>query len=757
MEIQNIKKQDLRTLKLKNTDHKKYIDDYIQTAIDNSEYAKKVENMQDIWTTNAMYYEGYQMYQLPGAYTSSNSQSNLASNGVTDDTMRAAYEMLKARGFVDTTKFNTKKDENGNYWLTNNKIKNVIDGMKAYMTSSRKEITVKSDDYPGNDGIEFALKQKLHQLATEKRLWQQLWNPCIDLVQVYGLAWFDINFNRRINPPNGDFEFHYYHPSDVLMDVFSRQKYYINSNYIIRKRQMELEEAREYFSGKQFKLSQDQINLITGDSEFNRFNINNLELNYKTRIDNKDYVTIYYGEISKVYSNKVKTANILGIDEMLEGMNIKSDDNFEFDEKWQFDFIFTPSLGTVYFAEAQHYDKTDMQSYQYKCIPMVNRESLIRQHPVSEVEGLIKLQDIINIANSLIFQNAAEQNYVRYMLSSALKKYEKTFYKFLKGSGIFWLDDAALQPGTKMSDLLHPIKTQPISPEIIQLMNLAVDAIKENGVVHESLAGEYPDKGSISGVAVQKLKESNMRRLNYKEENINWATSVAGQKLYIIYAQEYKMDDFIRTSDRNKNEPIHTVLNGTMTLQQYIQFLQENYPEMEVEQAAEEFEKLNDVEIQYSKTDQRGGMQDPEEIMNNKSVVYINQLLDPTTQKPYRMKIKVEMDFESERNELETVIKAEAMRGRGDLSRKDYYYFMGGQFRDKSDELIGNLEKENKVLQMADMLSKNPEIMQLVQAVIAKTQQQGQDTAGNVQQGQGIPSARQREQAVKQVRQMEQE
>lgn len=724
MEITTIKKQDLRTLKIKKAEHKDFIDDYIRECIENAEYAKKVENMQDIWTTNAMYYEGYQMYQLPGSNSSNNSQSNLATSGITDDTLRAAYEMLKARGFVDTTKFNTKKDDNGNYWLTNNKIKNVIDGMKAYMTGSRKEITVKSDDYPGNNGIEFGMRQKFYQLQTEKRLWQQLWNPCIDLTQVFGLAWFDTLYNRRVNPPLGDFEFNYYHPSDVLMDIFARQKYFINSSYIIRKRQMEVDDAREYFSSKQFKLSADQIKNIIADSEYNRFNINNLGQNYKTRVDAKEYVTIYYGENSKVYSNKIKASNILGIDDLLQGMNINDDNDFEFDEKWHFDFIYTPCLGAVYFAEADYYDKMNMQNYQYKCIPMINRESLVRQHPVSEVEGLIKLQDIINIANSLIFQNAAEQNYVRVVLSSALKKYEQTFYKFLKGSGVFWLDDAALQPGTKVSDLMQFVKTQPVSPEIINLMNLAVEAIKENGIVHESLAGEYPDKGSISGIAVEKLKQSNMKRLNYKEENINWATSVAGQRIYTMYAKEYKMEDFVRTSNRKTNEPMHTVLNGIMTIAEYVDFLQQNYPNMEnVEQAAEEFEKINDVEIQYSKTDKRGATQDPEQIMQEKSVVYVNQLIDPSTNKPYPMKIKIEMDFESERNELETRIVAQDLRKNRDISKKQYFKYLGPPFNDNYDENEKELKEENAVLEMAETLTKNPEIMQLVSAVIAKTEQ----------------------------------
>jgi hypothetical protein len=323
-----------------------------------------------------------------------------------------------------------------------------------------------------------------------------------------------------------------------------------------------------------------------------------------------------------------------------------------------------------------------------------------------------------------MFENARQQNYVRYIMKSTFKKYESTFMKFLQGSGVFWAE--GLSENEKVQDAIQQVKPATLPPEILAFLQMTIEDIKENGVIHESLAGEYPEKGSISGVAVEKLRRGNMQRLQYKEDNINWACSTGGSRMYRIYATEYKMDDYIRLTNRTKNDPNHLVLNGIFTLAQYEKYIQDNYPTYDIRTATQLFEKENDVEIQYSKTNNEGLPEDADKIIQENSLVYVNMLIDPKTNNPYRMKIKVEMDFDSERDKQELRIIATNLRANREISRKDYFKFLGEPFVENYEELEKNLSEESKIMQTAEMLAKNPEIAQLVDKVIQNVQQQNQ-------------------------------
>lgn len=721
MEIITRKNLDARTLNIKkNRQHRDHITGIVKDMIEMAEWVKKVENMPEIWATNAFYNEGHQV-----------------AIGTTDNVLKNMVQDLMQKGYLDTTKYRTKKDENNQLWIVDNKVGKIVESMKAYLTGSRKVVTVKSDDYPGNNGIESGVRHLLEMIQKKKRIWEQVWNPCIDMVQVYGLAWYDVTFNRRINYPYGDFQFNYYHPADVLFDPYAKLKYFLDRRYTIRKRQMNVEDAREYF--KRFKLSEDELRNIHADSEYSRYNVYNAD-SKMTPLSSDGFVTLYYGEYTKTYAEKRSLTEDMGLKSLLDEMEISGiDEKSETDLRYKFDFLYTEGLGVVYHGESKYYDKTDFDNDQYDCIPIINKESLVRQHPVSDVEKLIKYQDLINIMKSLILNNARDQNMVRYIMAKAFKKYEKTFMEFLKQSGVFWVDN--LSEKQKIGDIMQEVKTSQLPEIVVRFLEIAIEDIKEHGVVHESLEGAYPGSG-ISGVAIENLKQANMTRLSYKEDNINWAVTTGAQKIYRIYASAFKMEDFVPVANRNQNDPKGFILNGMFTLEEYIQYITENYPGVDIEVASAEFEKYNDVEIQYG-VEQRTGevAPNPEQIMKEKSIVYVNYLINPRTNEPYNLKVTLEMDFKAQRNELEAKIVAGELRGKGDLSRRDYYIQLGPPYSDKVDELIKNLEEENQILKMATALSKNPDALevvtpvlqnpqmaQIVSAVIAQIGQQQQQT-----------------------------
>lgn len=685
--------RDAREINLKVKKDKDYLNSRIKSWIDQSELLMSEENIIDIWNTNILYKEGYQ-----------------TPIGTTNNVLKSALDMLKSRGFLDTSQFKTAPDKKNYIWVKDNKIDKAINDVNAYFTNVRHVATVKPDEFPANNKIEYGVRQMLLNLSERKQLWEQIWIPCIEDMGTYGLSWFDSVFDRRINGPTGDFKFDTYHPRDVLVDIFARKMYFRDARYVIRKKVMTLDEAKIFFSRKEFGLTKAEIDNLKPDTEYRRF-AGSREYSQlsKLQYSSERFVTVYIGEYKQYHSRQMKLTDYYGLNDY-ENEIPKEDNIFEIDEISIYDFIYNTHLGCVLHKEADYYDKTDFDNWQYAVAPFYNRKSGVRLHPLSDVERLIEIQDIINLTKSLILDNARQRNYVRFMIAKSLQKYEKKFSTFLEGAGLFFVDDEILK-----DKLYEKVDTPELPKEIYEFLDIAQEIIKDNGIVHESLSGSLPEnKQNLSGIAIQRLQNANKQKLQYKETNINWAISQGGRRIYRIYAEEYTSAEFQAIIGGKKNDPSHTVLNGTMTLAEYTQFLQQIYPNVDPIVAGKLFEKNNDVEIQYAKTGEEGGEQDPAEIFAEKSVVYINHLINPNSQKPYKFAIKIGFDYEAERNELENRIVAREMFVDGVLDAEMFLEYSGPPFSDRKEEIL----EKNKLYQLAKILEQRPDLTAIVQQLM---------------------------------------
>ena len=701
---------DARNIDLKNEDHRQYLKDRIEHWIELNENVIKTTGMFDIWNNNILYYEGY---QCPVGF---------------NEDWRKVVSQLNSKGLLDTTQFRLKKDEQDNVWFTNNKIGLVTDSVEATLTEARKEISVKSDDYPGNDGIENGVRQYLEYISKKKQLWEQLWIPCIRTYSKLGLSWYDFLFDHRKNPPVGDITFNLYHPKDVYFDIYSKEMYYRDKNYIVKKKKLPIEEAIRYLTSKPFNIS---IEDISADVEYDTF-----AGNYQgvSQLGTDEFVTLYFVEYRQLATEKKRLSEHYGIamDDELHG------DEIEFDTVYHYDAIYNRKLGVIYHAPSKYIDHSDFDNDQFATIPFYNKQSGVRIHPISDIEKLIIIQDAINITNSLVINNARQKNKLRAIVKRTLKdKYGDLFEQFLNvGNVTFPVDEE--DDVRKAFDF---VEFPDIPSEIPRMLEMFESTITSQGIIHESLAGEMPHKGNISGVAVSRLQERNLGRIGYKFTNINWATTQGGRRIYKMIAEEFTHEEYLRNQKIGKAQAKATPLNVVLTIEQYENFLKESYPGMDPEAAAQHFEEHNSVEIQYTTKDLQGNPLPPDVIRREKSLVFINFMKDYDN-KPWNLDVSVSVDYEATRNEMENTIIATEMRKNNEISLSDYYDFLPGPFRVNKDKLIDNLMKERRALQLAkEIEAKGPEAEQFIEQSLQKYDEakQQQEQAAKQQARQGAP------------------
>ncbi len=685
---------DNRKLDLKKEEHRKYIDKLIGDWITQSERKMEEDNLISTWDLYQYYYEGY---QTPIGTTDSALQEFVNKNSST----------------LDTRNFRIQRDKDNIIYFTDNKIGRVIDGATSDFTSVKKNTIVENDDFTSNDNIEYSVQNWFTQWEQQKRVWEQTRQVNIKQMMIYGISWGSVNYNPRVNIPYGEITEEVLHPKDVLIDIYCLQKYFLDTRYVIKKKRLELEEAKKFFK----RLGVDESKIYPDDPVTEK-------VSKESIIGDNQYVTVYIGEYRKSYTEEISLAETMGLDIP----DLPKEDTIEREEMWYFDFIYNRLTGTVYHSEAKYYDKSDTTNWQFKTVPYFNKESGITLYPVADMRELMNIQDTINILKSLLFNNARQKNIVRMMVKKNLKEtYGDMFETWLKYGGVLPIDEEE-----DIKKAIDHFEIPDLPKETYQFLDITEQTMKSATVYHESMMGEYPEKGDISGIAIQKLQAMQRQRNNYKGDNIAWAVTTLANKIYRILAEEYTEEHFVKVNSRNKSDMQYIPMCAVWTLAMYEEFLQKVYPGLSLEESSAKFEEHNDVLIEYTMQNPENGTElSAEEIAKDKSLVFINHLRD-INNKAYPLKIKVEFAWDNDTNQLEDRIIASELFDKGYYPFDMYLRKLGGDFALEAEEIIRKVKEERQDKQLLEQIElRGKDFMILLQELM-----QQYDTAVNNKKGQ---------------------
>lgn len=612
--------------------------------------------------------------------------------GNTDDVMTEFLRANINRGVIDRTRFKTQKDEHGKLiFIIDNKISQVWDAINSIFADAKRTTTVQNDDYEGNDGLEFGVGEALQREEEDKQWWENVRLPAIRQMNKYGLSWEYTTHNKNINPPNGEIRLDYAHPAEILLDAKATKQYFLNSRYIIRRERKTLEEVAEIL--KSIDLPEEWAETDTDPVE------GYYQMKSPEKLSTNDlYQTLYWFEFRKIYTNK---------EQMLE---YDINDSIHYDTIHYFRGLYLSNKGVVWFGENPYVDKDDFDNWQFTIVPYFDKNSDIRITPTSLLEKLISLQDVLTVLNSLTINRTIDMAKLRLFIKQKLEdKFGADLLKtFIKSGGYLPVeaDDEA-----NIRNMISTWELEGLPPEHYQFIQSVEQAIKDNSTTHESITGEMPIKGNISGVAITKLRQANQSKLSYKNTNINWTPTQTARLHYRIMAVEWKEEKFIKATNQDPDNPRYIPLNAIWNGMDYEKFLQKAYPDMDLMKALELFEKKNDVLVIYPRIDDRG-MPPSEEYSKLNSVILINHLRDLDGQR-YRLTIKVNFDFDAKTDKLEDLVFGTTLFESGKMQLKRLLDLKGGYFKHNADKIVAENEEADQIIAMAKaMAERGPEFIQ---------------------------------------------
>lgn len=671
-------KREFKDIKLSNNGgivdagDKDWLDNLFGKAwIPEAEQEMSGSGMHEIWERNVLYAEGE---QVPVGHSNDYFKQYVRTNS----------------GRLNLTGFKTKKDANDKIYVVDNKIPEVVNGMIGEFALGEKTWQVKHDENPRNDRIEHVVQRYLTEFDIRKKYQKKVKNPCIRKWAKFGLSWIEQEYDPYVNLPIGDIIFDVLHPKDVLVDPLSQKDYFVDARYIIRKKRVELSIAQKFLK-ENFDINEKNV---TADTEYERY-----ATYHKTSlsVDSMDrFVTFYYVEWKEicldVYEQGVKERQLLA---------------------WEALYI-PGKVGTVWMRKNPHVDPRRIDGWAFRRKPLVGAASEIRLYPQSIVEKLANIQDIINITKSLILDRERQKAKIwGFVLSKLKDNYGDLFKEWTKYGGLLPVDGAEdIKGAVSFLDIPN------VSPETYQFAEMMEKSFKDQGPKREVLSGRLPDQRSDtpSGTAIQKLMEANTKVLTEAYDAMEWQDNEIAISTYNILATEMTEEDFIDFTDAKPDDPKYVPINAVMSLAEYEEHLQRMFPGVDPMMAAEMFEQKNDVEIHFATSDNAGRKMPGDVVKDKQSVVFVNMLFNPEGDKRFAMDIKVEIDFNAEKDKMEDRAMADRMRQRGEIALEDYYEFQGGRFAAEKDKLLENLAKERKEIAYGELVTeRGPEFEAIVQ------------------------------------------
>lgn len=683
---------DRRQADLSILEHKREIEEQMEKWIDVSFAQMASEGMHEIWKKNIEYVEGY---QVPVGHSSDVMTQYVNSN----------KDIIDYREFrLDES---SKRSKKAPLYFVDNKIRTVIDGMVGDYAEAKKTLSVKADNDPQNDKIEKVLERYFAKLEEELQIWENYRIPIIHDMAKLGLGWLEVSYNpyRNIDRGGGiDYKIH--HPKDVGIDVNSKKHFFADARYIVVREELPLKEAQHYY-GK-FGIDPEKVK---PDSEGRLADPNPRVAQLD---DDEKYVTNYRILYREMYTDQVN------IDEYY-GTEPENGEPAVLDEErmYYFNVVYNTDLGVVDHSINKYADIRQHKQWQFNVIPFCNRHSDVKLFPQSDVEVLIRIQDIINITKSLIIDNARDKVKVRALIKKKIsEKFPDLWDMFMSEGGAFPIDDEDLGYGEDIRSAIHFIDTPDLPKELYTFITIAEESFRDQSIRNEALQGSYPEKsGYLSGVAVSKLQQANKRLLNFKDTNIEWAINTEARILYRMIALEFKENDFLHIMDAKKGEAKYIPYSVIFNLQEYQDYLLGAFPELPIEEASAIFENENEVDIFYSQ-EREGRVLEKQEVMENNSLVYINHLVD-FKGGIKEVRVKVKFEFDVERNKLEERIYASELFAQGKFPYLWMLKMLGGTFEENAETIQADLNKEQQAALIAEMITKaDDETVQKIVAIL---------------------------------------
>lgn len=687
---------DFNNINIKNESVQETLKTTFQNWIDESFKEMNVEGMIDIWYANQMYYEGY---MTPTALTNDALRDFISNN----------RDLIDQKSFNANT-FRTKINKDKKLFFQDNKITEVIDNEIGDFTSVKKVINVKSDKNPTNDKISKIVSLYLEKHESKEQVWEQYRIPNIEGMMINGLYWGKISYNPYVNLPEGKIIYESIHPSDVAIDpkaTNSRQKYFLDVNYIVHKKRFTLDEAKRYLAN--FSITPDRVN---SDNDYYQYG----DTNYVSGDSNEQFVTIYYIEY--------KRENIIeydkGVKELLTNY---------------YQAIYNSSLGVIEHKINKYADPRRHNAWQYSIFPYYNKQSKLRIYPQSDIEKFIVVQDIINIMKTMILDSAKSRTKLRLIVLTKLKeKFPDLWDTFEKYGGTFPVDPEDLKE-LGVNDIraaIQSVEVQPLPKEVYDFLNIAEQSFKDQSVRHEALQGKYAERGNsnLSGVAIEKMMEQNKLSGLYKEINIQWVATQEAIYIYRIIAQEFNQADFIKIQNGNTGAD-YIPVNTVMSVAEFNQYLAKQFPNVPTEQAIDIFQQDNDIKVIIPTKDESGMPITNIDELENLGVVFINYIRMPDGQgkyQPYELNISIDLDFESDKNRIEEKLIANQLFTTGYFVNsptfmKDFLELQGGVFESNADKILSEISEADKAKQLGEALIKSGLEQQAVMLLQSQTQQ----------------------------------
>jgi hypothetical protein len=630
---------DFRYIKLNDQTHRNYLKQMFNDYIEASELEIVSSKMHSIWEYNNLYYESH---MVPVGWSDEHLENFVYSNS----------------GRIDTTQFEVRPvkqgKRKGKVFVTKNLITDVIDRDNARFADADRRTIVKTDDEERNDKLEIVIQRYYDKKITDKlQLWKQYHYPAIQQRSILGLWWTQPLWNKRLNYAKGAFEWRMYHPQDVLLDPFPTLKYFLDCRYIIVKQRVPLDEAREYIMSLNPDLRAEDIQ---PDEDYFEYNLPLRNRGQKAGVNARldQFVTLYYPEFKKVYIDRFG----------MEGEEGK----IEYEHIYYFTAVYHKKHGVLDFGISKYADPSNKNAWQFSCIPWYGKHSNLRLFPISKIEPLRKIQDIINIGWTMKMDSAYKQNMVRAFIKAKLSdKYGKLVDEFLNVSGGMF----PIETDDDINKAVYPFNLQFNDRGIMEFTQAMEQSFKNQKGSNEIVGGDMPDttRKYLSGETIKQTRADDYMRSQPEELNVNWSVSQEAMRVYSIIAKEKKITysrgnkdtEFMELEDRDNPDKRHYIpVNVTWSFAEYEKLLAEEYPDL-IEiinnpitgkpepsylKASAEFCKENWVTIRYMTKDPFTERElTLDEIKSSRgSEVNINHLFDKYGDK-WKCDIKVEFDF----------------------------------------------------------------------------------------------------------------
>lgn len=694
---------DHRQIDLRDGPTRTYFEDFCTHLIDESMNYRKASLIEEVWKRNLLYIDGY---QVPVGF----------SNDYLQAFVQANWDKLDATSVL-------KKDEDGLIYVVDNKIPDMRDAVIGEYTSVNKTTQVIKDDSARNNSIEKAIQVLFDRFERKKQMWTNIVVPCIEDMIDFGIGWSKERYNPYRALPIGDIDMQVVDPRWVYVDPVNTQgKYFSDTKYLVHHNPMQIDEANQLF-----KLSGYDGREVYPDSSFNAslFIDNQTALNLQT-----DYTDVYFIEYCKEYPVPYKKK----LD--LKSMNSSVDvGNAKVEMKmFYFYMIYNKQTGLIHHEINQNTYSHD-EYFKYYLTPWYNKRSKTRLYPISDIEMLANLQDLINITKTLVLDNARKRNVLRAFIKGSLSDTysDSQIDKWMREGGLLAIDDEMIGSDGDMRKSIIPMDLQSTPKEIYDIMTLAEQSFERQSDSESPLRGDYPQAGETpSGKAIGLLQSQKRRKISYKDINISWAATQRAKKMYNIFAFNFDEEMYIRLTDAKKGDPGLSIINGMRSFAEYEDLLIEaglidesnaqilkilnpqdpNYFAMKmaiIQPATKKFEESNEVEFIFSAIGTYGQKLSGEQMYLN-GVVFINML-----SKDDNVDIKIDLDFDSERDKQEEKAVGGMLYQRGDLVFEMYLELLGGWFVDNKEEIISKKEKQDMIMMLANQISaRGPEFQQAV-------------------------------------------